>query len=175
MRGPVRCLVQGAAAVAALISLAACGEEPMPPHLTGFVPADPSVIAGESIDIRVAYEANDFELGAFQWTAEAGTIEGNGKPTITYRAPETAGAYKLTVTASAVQDGLPDLSLETVVEVLPAPEPAVSEAPAAGTTAVEPNAGQRAAAAARAALQGGGSEALQAGEEAAEAAQAGVQ
>ena len=175
MRGPVLRLVQGAAAVVALILLAACGEEPTPPRLTGFVPADPSVVAGESIDIRVAYEANDFELDAFQWTAEAGEIEGNGKPTITYRAPDTAGTYKLTVTTTAVQDGVADLSLDVVVEVLPAPEPAVGQAPAAGATAVQPNAGQRAAAAARAALQGSESETLQAGEDAAEAAQAGVE
>ena len=175
MRGPVRRLVRGAAAAAAVILLPACGEEPTPPRLTGFVPADPSVIAGESIDIRVAYEANDVELDSFQWAAEAGEVENNGKPAITYRAPDAPGAYKLTVTTTAVQDGLADLSLDTVVEVLPAPEPAVSEAAAAGTTAVEPNAGQRAAAAARAALQGTGSEALQAGNEAADAAQAGVE
>ena len=163
------------AGVVALIALAACGEEPTPPALTGFVPANPSVTAGESIDIRVEYEANDFTLDAFQWTAEAGEIEGNGKPAITWRAPDTPGDYALTVTTTSPQDGLPDLSLSTMVEVLPAPEPAVSEAPAAGTPAVDQSAGQKAAAAARAALQGGGSDALQAGEEAADAAQAEVE
>ena len=176
MRGPVRRLVRGAAAVAAVILLAACGEEPTPPRLTGFVPADPSVIAGESIDIRVEYEANDVALDAFQWTAEAGEVESNGKPAITYRAPDAPGAYKLTVTTTAVQDGLPDLSLDTVVEVLPAPEPARERgAQPPARLPWTPNAGQRAAAAARAALQGTGSEALQAGEEAADAAQAGVE
>jgi ABC-type amino acid transport substrate-binding protein len=173
MRGPVRRLGPWAAAVVALISLAACGEEPTPPALTSFVPANPSVAAGQTIDIRVAYEGHDFELDAFQWTAEAGEIEGNGKPEITWRAPDTAGSYKLTVTTTAVQDGLPDLSLSTTVAVLPASKPAVSEGPAAETA--EAGAGQRAAAAARAALQGTGSEAVEAGEEVAEAAQAGVE
>jgi aspartate/glutamate/glutamine transport system substrate-binding protein len=163
------------AGVVALIALAACGEEPTPPALTGFVPANPSVTAGESVDIRVEYEANDFTLDAFQWTAEAGEIEGNGKPAITWRAPDTPGDYALTVTTASPQDGLPDLTLSTMVEVLPAPEPAVSEAPAAGTPAVDQSAGQKAAAAARAALQGSGSDALQAGEEAADAAQAEVE
>ena len=175
MLGPVRRLVTSAAAGAALILLSACGEEPTPPRLTGFVPADPSVIAGETVDIRVEYEANDFELDSFQWTAEAGEIEGNGKPAITYRAPDAAGSYKLTVTTTAVQDGLPELSLSTTVEVQPAPEPAVTQTSPAAEAAAEPSAGQRAAAAARAALQGTGPAAVEAGEEVAEEAQTEVE
>jgi ABC-type amino acid transport substrate-binding protein len=176
MRAPVRRFVPCAAASAALILLAACGEEPTPPRLTGFVPASPAVTAGGTIDIRVAYEANDFELDAFEWTAEAGEIEGNGKPAISYRAPDAAGSYKLTVATTAVQDGLPDLSLSTTVEVQPALEPAVSEtSPAAEAPAAEAGAGQRAAEAARAALQGAASQAVDAGEEVAKEAQTGVE
>jgi aspartate/glutamate/glutamine transport system substrate-binding protein len=181
MRGPVRRLRQWAAALAALTVLAACGEEPAPPRLTGFVPPNPSVIAGESVDIGVEYEANDLKLKAFQWSAEAGEIEGNGKPAITWRAPDTAGDYKLTVTTASAQEGMPDLSLNTVVKVLPAstPEPVVSEASPAADTAIDPtvdaSAGQKAAAAARAALRDSGSEAAEVGKEAAEEAQAGIE
>ena len=172
----MRRLVRCAAASAALILLAACGEEPTPPRLTGFVPASPAVTAGRTLDIRVEYEANDFELDAFQWTAEAGEIEGNGKPAITWRAPDTAGSYKLTVATTAVQAGLPDLSLSTMVEVRPAPEPAASEtSPAAEPPAAEASAGRRAAEAARAALQGAGSQPVEAGEEVTKEAQTGLE
>jgi ABC-type amino acid transport substrate-binding protein len=174
MRRPVRRLVRCAAA-AALALLVACGEEPTPPRLTGFIPADPSVAAGESIGIRVTYEANDFELDAFEWTAEAGSIEGNGEPAITYRAPDAAGSYKLTVATTAVQDGLPALRLSTTVEVLAAPAPAISETSPAAEPAAQPGPGQRAAEAARAALRGAESRAASAGEEVAEEAQAGVE
>ena len=172
----MRRLVPCAAALAALLALSACGEEPTPPRLTGLVPASPSVTAGGTVDIRVEYEANDFELDGFQWTAEAGEIEGNGKPAITWRAPDTAGSYKLTVATTAMQDGLPDLSLSTMVEVQPAPEPAVSEtSPAAEPPAAEASAGQRAAEAARAALQGAASQAVAAGEQVAKEAQTEVE
>jgi ABC-type amino acid transport substrate-binding protein len=149
------------------VALAGCGEEPTPPRLTGFAPAEPSVAASETVDIRVEYEANDFRLDNFQWTAEAGEIEDNGKPEITYRAPDAAGDYKLTVTASVSGEDLADLTLDTVVKVLPAPEPAPapiseaegSEAAPAGSEA--PSAGQAAAEAARAALEGAGQEAAE--------------
>jgi ABC-type amino acid transport substrate-binding protein len=170
MRRPVRRLGRWAAAVAALTLLAACGEEPTPPSLTGFTPPNPSVGAGETLDLRVEYDANDYALDSFEWTAEAGAIEGNGKAAITYRAPDAAGAYKLTVTASVAGRDLAPLSLDTLVEVRPAPAAAVSQAPAA-----EPSAGQRAAAAARAALQATTSEATEAGEEVSEAAQTAVE
>ena len=180
MRGPVCRRWTWAAAVAALIVLAACGEEPTPPRLVGFVPASPSVTAGESIDIRVEYEGEDAAPDAFQWTAEAGEIEGNGQPAITWRAPDAAGAYKLTVIATSPQEGGPTASLDTTVEVLPAPEPAPApaasgESPATETTAVDPSAGQRAAEAARAALQDTASEAVEAGEEVAEAAREAIE
>ena len=154
-----------------VVGLAGCGEEPTPPRLTGFAPADPSVAANETIDIRVEHEANDFTLDDFQWTAEAGEIEGNGKSEITYRAPDAAGDYKLTVTASVPGEDLADLTLDTMVKVLPASEPAPvsepagSEAAPASTEA--PTAGQAAAEAARAAIEGTGQEAAESGGQAA--------
>ncbi len=169
MRRPARRLGPWVAAVAGLI-LAACGEEPRPPSLTGFTPPDPAVSAGEALDLRVEYEANDYALDAFEWTAEAGAIEGNGKAAITYRAPDAAGAYKLTVTASVAGGDLAPLSLDTLVEVRPAPAPAVSEAPPGGRSP-----GQRAAEAARAALQATTSEATEAGEGVTEAAETAVE
>jgi hypothetical protein len=155
MRRPVRRLGRWAAAVA-LTLLAACGEEATPPSLTGFTPPDPSVGAGGTLDLRVEYEANDYALDTFEWTAEAGAIEGNGKAAITYRAPDTAGAYKLTVTASVAGSDLAPLSLDTLVEVRPAPAPAVSQSPVAAPSAAQPSAGQRAASAGRAALHSAG-------------------
>jgi ABC-type amino acid transport substrate-binding protein len=174
MRPPVRRLGRWAAAVA-LTLLAACGEEATPPSLTGFTPPDPSVDAGGTLAIRVEYEANDYALDTFEWTAEAGAIEGNGKAAITYRAPDTAGAYKLTVSASVAGSDLAPLSLDTLVEVRPAPAPAASQSPVAAPSAAQPSAGQRAAAAARAALQAAGPEATEAGEAASEAARTAVE
>ena len=100
-----------------LTALMGCGEEPNePPQLTGFSPAIASVDANEAIKLRVVYEENDYGLESFQWTAEAGAIDGNGQSEITYTAPETPGDYKLTVTVAYADDA--ELSLENEVKVL---------------------------------------------------------
>jgi polar amino acid transport system substrate-binding protein len=110
--------------------LAGCGEEPTPPRLIGFTPPVLAVPANETLDITVAYEDADNRLEDFQWRVEAGTIEGNGTPTVTYRAPEQPGDYAIAVTA-AYGDAGDALTLDAVVQVTPAiatEPPAVAEA-----------------------------------------------
>ena len=118
-----------------VLLLAACGEEPTPPRLIGFTPAVLSVPGDEALEVSVAYEDNDARLNDFQWRVEAGEVEGNGTPTITYHAPEQPGEYGISVTASYGDDAT-ELSLDAVVTVTEpiATEPvAVAEATAAGT------------------------------------------
>jgi polar amino acid transport system substrate-binding protein len=113
--------------------LAACGEEPAPPRLTGFTPPVLAVPATETLEISVAYQDDADWLEDFQWRVEAGEIDGNGTPTVTYRAPEQPGDYALAVTA-AYGDAGDELSLDAVVHVTPAiatAPPAVAEATAA--------------------------------------------
>jgi ABC-type amino acid transport substrate-binding protein len=110
--------------------LAGCGEEPTPPRLIGFNPPVLAVPASETLEITVAYEDDGDQLGDFRWRAEAGEIEGNGTPTITYRAPEQPGDYALAVTAAYGDEG-DDLTLDAVVQVTPAiatEPPAIAEA-----------------------------------------------
>jgi ABC-type amino acid transport substrate-binding protein len=109
---------RGVVSIVLLLTVLGCGEEPNePPQLTGFSPVIASVDANSAIKFRVIYEDNGYGLDSFQWTAEAGEIEGNGEPEITYRAPETPGDYELTVTV-AYADDKPGLSLESEVKVL---------------------------------------------------------
>ena len=118
--------------VLAVLSLTVlgCGEEPkVPPELIGFSPASASVKANETLKIKVEYQKNDYELESFQWTAEAGAIEGNGQAEITYQAPDVAGDYELTVTAAYADDEGAEVLLATMVEVLPADEPAAAAEP----------------------------------------------
>ena len=111
--------------ILAALLLAGCGEEPTPPRLTGFSPPVLSVPANEALQVSVAYEDDDARLEDFQWRVEAGEIEGNGAPTITYRAPEQPGEYAITVTATHGDDA--ELSLESVVRVT---QPIATEPPA---------------------------------------------
>jgi ABC-type amino acid transport substrate-binding protein/phage tail protein X len=106
--------------------LAGCGEEPTPPRLTSFTPAVLSVPANEALEVSVAYEENDARLEDFEWRVEAGEIEGNGAPTITYRAPEQPGEYGITVTATH-GDEAAELSLNSVIKVT---QPIATEPPA---------------------------------------------
>ena len=99
-----------------VLLLAACGEEPTPPRLIGFNPAVLSVPGNEALEVSVAYEDNDARLDDFQWRVEAGEVEGNGTPTITYHAPEQPGEYGISVTASYGDDAT-ELSLDAVVTV----------------------------------------------------------
>ena len=96
--------------------LAGCGEEPTPPRLIGFTPPVLAVPANETLEISVAYEDDDTRFEDFQWRVEAGEIEGNGTPTVTYRAPEQPGDYAITVTAAYGEDGI-ELALNGVVQV----------------------------------------------------------
>lgn len=117
-------------AVLAVSSLVACGEEPTPPRLLGFSPTVLSVPANEALEISVAYEDNDVRLADFEWRVEAGEIEGNGAPTVTYHAPAQPGEYAITVTAAYGEDG-DQLRLDSVIEVTEAiatEPPAVAEA-----------------------------------------------
>lgn len=138
-------LLSGLVLTALSLTMTGCGEEPKkPPELTGFSPAKPSVNANESLGIKVDYQENDYPLENFQWTAEAGAIDGDGQSEITYQAPDAAGDYKLTVTVGYGDDGA-QLSLDTTVEVLaveaaPEPEatPAAEAAPSTEGAAGQP-------------------------------------
>jgi putative glutamine transport system substrate-binding protein len=125
--------------------LAGCGDEPRPPRLVSFTPATLAVPGNDTIAISVEYEENDFALDDFQWQADAGAIEGNGAPSITYRAPEQPGDYRITVTTHYGDDAK-ELSLAAVVKVsapsatepptaAAAPEAQVGAAPEAETAA----------------------------------------
>jgi polar amino acid transport system substrate-binding protein len=115
--------------------LAGCGEEPMPPRLSGFTPPVLAVPANETLEISVAYQDDDTRLEDFQWRVEAGEIDGNGTPTVTYRAPEQPGNYDISVTATYGGDGT-ELSLDGVVQVTGAI--ATGPPATAGPTASEP-------------------------------------
>ena len=106
----------------AVLLLAGCGEEPTPPRLIGFTPPVLAVPANETLEISVAYEDQDARLEDFQWRVEAGEIEGNGTPTVTYRAPEQPGDYAIAVTAAYGEDGTA-LTLDGVVQVTQASQP----------------------------------------------------
>jgi ABC-type amino acid transport substrate-binding protein/phage tail protein X len=106
--------------------VAGCSEEPAPPRLIGFTPAVLAVPANEALEVSVAYEENDARLEAFEWRVEAGEIEGNGAPTITYHAPEQPGEYGITVTARR-DEGDAGLSLDSIIKVT---EPIATEPPA---------------------------------------------
>jgi ABC-type amino acid transport substrate-binding protein len=117
--------------------VAGCGEESAPPRLIGFTPAVLVVPANEALEVSVAYEENDSRLEDFQWRVEAGEIEGNGAPTITYHAPEQPGEYGITVTATH-GDEAAELSLDSVIKVT---QPIATEPPAiaeAADTHAEP-------------------------------------
>jgi ABC-type amino acid transport substrate-binding protein len=133
----IGCLARGAVLASLALALAACGEEPSPPRLIGFSPAVLTVPANEALAISVEYEENDFSLQDFQWSAEAGQIEGNGSPSITYRAPEHAGDYAITVTVAYGEEQAP-LSLDSVIKVTAAVAAEVpAEVPEPETSAAE--------------------------------------
>src|SRR5262245_61900498 len=118
--------------------LASCGEEPRLPRLVSFTPAVLAVPGNETLAISVEYEENDFALDDFQWRADAGAIEGNGAPSITYHAPGQPDDYQITVTTH-YGDHATELSLAAVVKVTEprAPEPRVAApAPAPEAEAV---------------------------------------
>jgi ABC-type amino acid transport substrate-binding protein len=117
------------------LALAGCGEEPMPPRLIGFSPAVLTVPANEALAVSVEYEENDFSLQDFQWTADAGEIEGNGAPSITYHAPADPGDYAIAVTVNYGDDAAA-LSLDSTIKVTPA----VAAAAPAVTATSEPEA-----------------------------------
>jgi ABC-type amino acid transport substrate-binding protein len=125
----------------AALLLAGCGEDPAPPRLTGFSPPVLSVPANEALEVSVAYEDAAAQLEGFQWRVAAGEIEGDGAPTITYRAPEQPGDYAITVTATYGDET--ELSLDSVVKVtqpIATAAPAVAEATAVETEPAERNA-----------------------------------
>jgi putative glutamine transport system substrate-binding protein len=128
--------VAGGTALAALaLALAGCGEEPVPPRLIGLSPAVLTVPGNDDLAISVEYEENDFALQNFRWTADAGEIEGNGAPSITYHAPADPGDYKIAVSVTYGDDQAA-LSLDAIVKVtaaVGAPAPAVSKAAPAGS------------------------------------------
>jgi ABC-type amino acid transport substrate-binding protein len=119
-----------------VLLLAGCGEEPKPPRLNGFTPPVLAVPANETLEISVAYQDGDASLEDFQWRVEAGEIDGNGTPTVTYRAPEQPGNYGISVTTTYGEDGT-ELSLDGVVQVTGAI--ATGPPAAAGPTASEPD------------------------------------
>ena len=160
-------LARGAVLATLALALAGCGEEPTPPRLIGFSPAVLTVPANEGLAISVEYEENDFTLQDFQWTAEAGEIEGNGSPSITYRAPEDPGDYAITVTVTYGDEEAP-LSLDSAIKVtgaVAAEVPAVTEAAEPETSDADPTPSAEEAAQAPAEA---GEEAAAATEEAAE-------
>jgi ABC-type amino acid transport substrate-binding protein len=112
--------------------LAGCGEEPRLPRLVSFTPTELAVPANETLAVSVEYEENDFALDDFQWRADAGAIEGNGAPSITYHAPAQPGDYGITVTTHYGDDAT-ELSLTVVVKVTApgATEPPIAAAPEA--------------------------------------------
>jgi ABC-type amino acid transport substrate-binding protein len=116
--------------------LAACGDEPRLPRLVSFTPTELAVPANETLAVSVEYEENDFALDDFQWRADAGAIEGNGAPSITYHAPAQPGDYRITVTTHYGDDAT-ELSLAAVLKVTApgAPEPPVAAAPEAEAVA----------------------------------------
>ena len=124
----------------ALLFLAGCGEEPTPPRLIGFTPPVLAVPANETLEISVTYEDQDARLEDFQWRVEAGEIEGNGTPTVAYRAPEQPGDYALAVTAAYGEDGTA-LTLDGVVQVTQAIATGPAAVVAASETEPEPAAG----------------------------------
>ncbi len=124
----------------ALLLLAGCGEEPTPPRLIGFTPPVLAVPANETLEISVTYEDQDARLEDFQWRVEAGEIEGNGTPTVAYRAPEQPGDYALAVTAAYGEDGTA-LTLDGVVQVTQAIATGPAAVVAASETEPEPAAG----------------------------------
>ena len=133
-------MARGAVLASLALALAGCGEEPTPPRLIGFSPAVLTVPANQALAVSVEYEENDFSLQDFQWTADAGEIEGNGAPSITYHAPADPGDYKVTVTVTYGDDAAP-LSLESAIAVTAAvatEAPAVSETTEPETSPAEP-------------------------------------
>jgi ABC-type amino acid transport substrate-binding protein len=116
--------------------LAGCGEEPRLPRLVSFTPAVLTVPANQTLAVSVEYEEHDFALDDFQWRADAGAIEGNGTPSITYHAPAQPGDYRITVTTH-YGDAATELSLAAVVTVTAprAPEPPTAAAPEAEAVA----------------------------------------
>ena len=138
--------------------LAGCGEEPTPPRLIGFTPPVLAVPANETLEISVTYEDHDARLEDFQWRVEAGEIEGNGAPTVTYRAPAQPGDYAIAVTAAYGDDGAA-LTLDGVVQVTQA----IATGPPAVVAAAEAEPGPAA-----------GSERAEAPEQAATAGEEGV-
>ena len=107
--------MRGAMLAALTLAFAGCGEEPKPPRLIGFSPDVLSVPAHETLPISVEYEENDFALQNFQWSADAGEIEGNGAPSVTYHAPADPGDYKISVTVGYGDNQT--LSVDSLIKV----------------------------------------------------------
>jgi putative glutamine transport system substrate-binding protein len=132
--------VTGAVLAILALALPGCGEEPTPPRLISFSPAELTVPAGETLAVSVEYEENDFSLPDFQWQADAGEIEGNGAPSIVYHAPASPGDYKIAVSAGYGDAGAA-LSLDSTIKVTEATAaaPATAEATEPGTPPAEPS------------------------------------
>jgi ABC-type amino acid transport substrate-binding protein len=166
----------GAVLVAIALALAGCGEEPTLPRLISFSPTELTVPAGETLALSVEYEENDFALQDFQWRADAGEIEGNGAPSITYHAPADPGDYKIAVTVG-YGDNNDTLSLDSVVTVTEAvgpAAPAVAEATNSTTAPAEPTERAATETAAELGVEAAGTTASAAGEQGGTATEAAV-
>jgi ABC-type amino acid transport substrate-binding protein len=119
-------IARGVMLVALLLGVMGCQPEPIP-KLLDFDPPSPAVHAGESMYLRLTYDAQDARLGNFTWTVQAGTIVGDSLSAVLYQAPPTPGTYDVAVSVAYGSRGKA-VSLATTIQVLPAPAP-VAKAP----------------------------------------------
>ncbi len=95
-----RTWISGIVLVVLLLTAVECvGNSPKPPEILGFKSDPPLniVLANDIVTIEVTYVTNGNKIEKFWWDAEDGEIIGNGRPVITYLAPDIPGYYSISV------------------------------------------------------------------------------
>ena len=105
-----------------LLLIWGCSTERVAPRLAYFSPAVMLVPTGETLRVRIVYEANDYDEISFDWSAEAGEVENDGSAETVYTAPDEPGQYEISVQASYGEgEDSGETELSSIVRVVPGP------------------------------------------------------
>jgi hypothetical protein len=129
----VRLMVAGLLIISVLMG-GGCGMFNKPPVINSLIPSATTVARGESCTISCAATDPDADILTYAWSVTGGAISGEGD-TVTWVAPDTEGAYTISVTVS--DDSGESASDSCTIDVVNSPPVIASLVPSALSVAPE--------------------------------------